>query len=346
MNVGAVRLPAEWETPAAIWIAWPHNRNTWPERFDPVPAVFSEIVAKLTDAVDVCILATPDLQGPASQRLAAARADARRIRWFPIATNDCWIRDYGPQFLRRQESGSTSLVAVDFRFNAWGRKYSPFDDDDRAGGTIAASASVACHRSSLIVEGGALETDGQGRLLTTTACLTDEDRNPGCSVDEIASKLNQLLGIDEIVWLEGKGLEGDDTDGHIDQLARFIDRRNVVVAACDDPNDPNHDTLQQHYHQLRLWADQTHPRVEVHQLLIPAAREIDGHRLPESYCNFLRVGPSMILLPTFRCPESDRRATDMLQSLCHSAKIVPVDCYDLSWGLGAIHCATLNQPRP
>lgn len=347
-HISPPRVPAEWEPQAAVWLAWPHQRSTWPGRFRPVPEFFTRWARIIAESTPVKILAGGELAADAGR----AFRQQPLIDVVDIATNDCWIRDYGPTFVvhRDRSLGSEdrpreTLEAVAWRYNAWGGKYPPWDLDDAAATRIADHLRIPTIRGELCLEGGALETDGQGRLLTTPGCLVTDTRNPGRSTEDVARELHRRLGIGEIVWLDGGGLQGDDTDGHIDQLARFLSPEIVVVAVCDDPEDPNHGPLEANYHQLRLWAGTTKPRVEVHRLPIPPARHIDGQRVPESYCNFLRLGADRLLVPTFGDPAADDRAVGILRGLTDRVEVTPIDCRDLVWGLGALHCASRDQPR-
>ncbi len=333
-----LRVPAEWEPQAAIWLAWPHNRDTWPVHFEAIPKVFADWARVIAESTPVRIIASPD-HALDAEKLIGRHPNVTRI---DIPTNDCWIRDFGPSFVRDVDSGR--VHGVDWRFNAWGGKYAPWDEDDGAARKICDWAGLACLSDPMCVEGGALETDGLGRLLTTPDCIITETRNPGLSLHDASERLHQRLGITEIVWLDGGGLEGDDTDGHIDQLARFIDTRNVVVAVCDDPHDANHEPLEANYRQLKLWGAATSPTVQVHRLPIPPRRAVGGQRVPESYCNFLMLGRSRLLVPTFGSAKSDDFAIGLLRELRTGAEIISIDCRELIGGLGALHCASRDQP--
>lgn len=332
---GSNRVPAEWEPQAAIWLAWPHHADTWPGRFDQIPGFFADWARLIAESTPVRIIGSKRAVQQSKQRLG----QLDHLEWVEIATNDCWIRDYGPTFVA--DPGG-KICGVNWRFNAWGEKYPPWGLDDAAGNLICDKASLAATNGQLCLEGGAMEVDGRGRMLTTPHCLVTETRNPGWSQREISQELHRQLGITEIVWLDGGGLVGDDTDGHIDQLARFIDERNVVVAVSDHAGDPSAPGLLANYRQLQLWGGATDPKVEVHRLPIPPARLINGQRVPESYCNFLRLGPSRLLVPTFGATTDDA-AIGILKELSR-ADVVPVDCRDLVWGLGALHCASRDQP--
>ncbi len=330
------RVPAEWEPQECVWLSWPCNSETWPGRFERIPDFYANWVRVIAESTPVRILA----DGEVARQCESLTAGVANVDIVPVATNDCWIRDYGPTFV---EAGpSRQLTAVDWRFNSWGGKYPPWDLDDAAGAKLAKHAGLPLDSRSICLEGGAIEVDGGGRMLTVGGCLLSPSRNQ-TTKEEMVLELYRHLGILEIVWIDGGGLEGDDTDGHIDQLARFIDNRNVVVAVCNDPNDSNADGLEENFRQLRLWGQSTSPRVTVHRLPIPPARTIDDTRVPESYCNFLRLGRERLLVPTFGA-ESDDNAIALLRDLT-GAEVVPIDCRDLAWGLGAVHCASRDQPR-
>ncbi len=330
------RSPAPWKSPAAVWLAWPHNRETWPDRFDAIPKFFRRWVELIAESTPVRVLAS----GQAMESARSMIGSINNVELVDIPTNDCWIRDFGPTFIFPQEGDA--VEAVHWRYNAWGGKYPPWDLDQAATPALCAHANIPCHTSELCLEGGAIETDGSGRLLTTPGCLVTATRNPGWSADDVARELYRWLGVEEILWLDGGPLEGDDTDGHIDQLARFINSENIVAAVCDDHSDPNHPRLEDNYRQLHLWGDVTSPHVQTHRLPIPPARHVHGQRVPESYCNFQWLGRDRLLVPTFDAP-SDDAALGLLKELT-GADVVGVDCRDLVWGLGALHCASTEQP--
>lgn len=330
--------PAEWERQAATWIAWPHHLETWPGRFAPIPGIFAQLVAELAKVQPVHVLSGPSRPTPSARSLLAP---IDQVTIHDVPTNDTWIRDYGPSFVRRKADGV--LVGVDWKFNAWGGKYPPFDDDARAAESIC--KLVGCPRSisSMHCEGGALETDGQGTLLTTSSCLMSPTRNPGWSGEMIETELMRQLGVTKIIWVDGGGLDGDDTDGHIDQLARFVTPGLVVAATSSDRNDPNRAGLARNVEILRLATDAQGNPLSVVELPTPPPRLVDGKRVPESYCNFLFAN-GIVLLPTFGNDSTDRDAIELLGSLLPNHRIVPLDARDLIWGLGAFHCASQQQP--
>jgi agmatine deiminase len=279
--------------------------------------------------------------GDARSRAEKFVSGVHNVEFVPIETNDIWIRDYGPIFVHRDGE----VVAVSFKYNAWGGKYPPWDRDAAAAERIASYLKVPVISSSMGAEGGALEFDGTGRLLTSPNCLIDPNRNDSpWNKERISQELHRCLGVDEIVWVDGGGIDGDDTDGHIDQLARFIDPENLVVAVADPSDEHNHAGLEDNFRQLKLWGDQTSPNVNVHRMPIPPLRFIDDYPVPQSYCNYLRLGANRILVPTFDSPTDDY-AMGLISDLAGFA-VEGLDCRDLAWGLGALHCASCEQPMP
>jgi agmatine deiminase len=330
------RVAAEWEAQECMWIAWPHNRDTWPGHFENIPRFFANWIQLIAESLPVRVLAGSDMVGPCSKLLGSAP----NIEVLDIPTNDCWVRDYGPTFVVNDQDQSLSLV--DWRYNAWGGKYPPWDLDAAVCSQMAQRLELPMVASTLCIEGGAIEFDGMGRLLTTP-CLLDANRNPDVTEIEVCEELHRLTGAAEVVWVQGGGLEGDDTDGHIDQLARFVNRENVVVCTSRHEQDSHTQGLRDNLLQLQAWAETTTPSVQVHELPAPAVRFIKGQAVPQSYCNFLRLGPDRLLVPCFGAPEDEFAAA--LISEISGVLVEQVDCRDLAWGLGALHCASRDQPR-
>jgi agmatine deiminase len=331
------RWPAEWEGQGAIWFAWPHNRSTWPGNFASIPAAYAALVRQASEYLPAKLLAAGPLADQAKRFFAAARD----VEMIEIPTNDLWIRDYGPTFVL--EGGD--LIGIDWRYNAWGGKYHPHDSDAAAAKAVCAVAGVRCESSPLGLEGGAIETDGQGRLLTTPDCVITDSRNPGWTREQISEEFVRRLGVSEIVWVDGGGLEGDDTDGHIDQLARFVNPEHVVCAVSSDRDDPNREGLERNYQQLVRWGEETSPRVTIHRMETPPPRFMTGgNRVPESYTNFLMLADRAVLVPTFRHRRYDDAAMRLLRELLPGRPIIGIDAFDFAWGLGAWHCASQQQP--
>ena len=328
------RWPAEWESHSAIWLSWPHNRETWPGRFENVPTAFARFVRAIAEVTPVKLLAQASLVGKVRRHLSAVR----NLDLFDIPTNDCWIRDYGPTFVIDDAGG---LQGVDWRYNAWGEKYSPWDDDAAAATRLLEHSHIQRVDGELCLEGGAIETNGDGVLLTTPECILTSTRNPGLTREQAEAKLRTKLGIREVVWLDGGGIEGDDTDGHIDQLARFVSRDKIICASCDDSHDANFVPLEENFRQLCDWASLRNCTVT--KLPLPPARYVGDQRVPECYCNFL-ITNELMLVPLFNDAVADDQALGILRDLCPQYHVVGLNASDLAWGLGAFHCASQQQP--
>jgi agmatine deiminase len=332
------RWPAEWEPQAATWLAWPHNLDTWPGHFGPIPEVYSTWIRELARFQPVHVVTAPGRAGASAEQCLDGLANVSLHCW---PTNDVWIRDYGPTFVKRLSDGH--LVGVDWQYNAWGNKYPPYDDDARIAEKICLYLGCRRSRSPLFCEGGALETDGLGTLLTSTSCLLNASRNPGWTRPMVEEELMRQLGVSRVIWVDGGGLLGDDTDGHIDQIARFVAPGVVVAAVSSSEGDPNAAGLQQNLQILQRAQDAQGQALKVTPLPTPPPRFVGSQRVPESYCNFLFVNGAVIL-PTFRNPSTDRLAIDLFQQLLPDRQIIPLDAADLVFGLGAFHCASQQQP--
>jgi len=335
-------MPAEWEPHAATWLAWPHNLDTWPGKFSPVPQIYVEMIRALYqyEPVNLCV---NDAQSAAHARhlLTQAGVDVDRVIFHEIPTNDTWARDHGPIFLTRLQGGRTELVVTDWIFNSWGEKYGPWDLDDVVPQKIAAHFGLVVFEPGIVLEGGSIDVNGRGTLLTTEACLLNPNRNPSLTRTDIEDYLRAYLGVTKVLWL-GEGITGDDTDGHIDDLARFVDPTTVVCAVEDDPADANYALLRDNFVRLQSMTDQEGRPLRVIPLCMPGPIEYEGRPLPASYANFY-IANGVVLVPTYAHP-NDQRALATLQDLFPARRTIGIPCTDLVWGLGAIHCVTQQQP--
>jgi agmatine deiminase len=331
-------MPAEWEPHAATWLAWPHKQDSWPGNFAPIPAVWVEIVRALAPGERVNILVN-DSAAAAGVRdlLRTAGVSERNVSLCEIPTDDAWIRDHGPIFITRQ----AEIAAVKWRYNAWGGKYPPWELDDAAAEKICASLGVPVFRPGIVLEGGSIDVNGQGTLLTTEACLLNPNRNPHLGREQIEQSLRDYLGVHHILWL-GQGIAGDDTDGHIDDLARFVDPTTVVTVIETNPHDENFEVLQANHQRLLAMTDQDGRRLQVITLPMPRALSCTGQRLPASYANFY-IANGVVLVPTFNDP-NDAVALQTLQDVFPRRRVVGIHATEMVWGLGAIHCVTQQQP--
>ena len=331
------RLPAEWEPHRATWLAWPHNRQTWPGNFDRIPPVWAELVRTLAPCEPVHILAGGE-EVMAEARAMVGRVD--RVTLHDVRTNDAWIRDCGPTFLTGPPRAKPALV--DWRYNAWGGKYPPFDLDDNVPSRVAEVSGRHRFSGGIVLEGGAIDGNGCGTLLAARSCLTDARRNSGFSTGDVERYLKDYLGARHVVWLEGS-LTGDDTDGHVDQLARFIDPSTVVAAVERDRTDANFPTLQANFERLQKSTDQDGRPLEVVSLPMPRPIHDEGTRLPASYVNFY-VANGLVVVPQFEDP-ADSEALAILSQRFPDRRICGLPAVDLVVGLGGYHCITQQEPE-
>jgi agmatine deiminase len=336
-------MPAEWERHAATWLSWPHNPATWPGKVEVIPPTWVEMVRALLPGEEVHLLVSDEVVEEQARRLlGAAGLLGPRLHLHRVKTNDgAWMRDVGPTFVTRRAGGRGETAAIDWTYNAWGGKYGPWDDDDRVAAQVAAIAGVPVFRPGIVLEGGSIEVNGRGTLLTTEACLLNPNRNPTLGRADIERVLREHLGVTRILWL-GEGIAGDDTDGHIDDLTRFVDERTVVTVMTEDPSDPNHAILAENYRRLEEMRDQDGEPLRVLTLPMPAAVVYEEQQLPASYANFY-IGNEVVLVPTFAQP-SDAAALETLAALFPGRRVVGIHAVDLVWGLGTFHCVTQQQP--
>jgi agmatine deiminase len=274
--------------------------------------------------------------------LACGRVNLRRITFHNIPTNECWARDHGPAFVLRTRRGRTEAAIIDWGYNAWGGKYPPYDADDAVPTRLAAELGLPVFHAGIIMEGGAVDFNGAGTVLTTTSCLLNKNRNPRLSQRGIERYLMRYYGQNHVVWL-GKGIKGDDTDGHIDDLARFVSEDTIVMGIEEDPADPNFKVLRENRRMLDSARDQDGRPFGVVEMPMPRPVTYKGQRLPATYMNYYFVNGAL-LVPTFGQARRDDRALAILQKLLPRRRVVGVDCRALIWGLGAIHCLTQQQP--
>ena len=332
------RWPAEWEPHAATWLAWPHNPNTWPGAHPEAVEQFVALVRILAAYEPVHLLAGPDEVWPLAERRLG---HVQNVTLHSIPTNDAWCRDYGPIFLTRQQP-LQPLAAIDGRFNSWGGKYPPFHHDDQVARAITRQLDCPRFHLECIFEGGAIEGNGRGMVLSTTTCLPNPNRNPTLTTADWDQLFADYLGARKVVWLTGGDLPGDDTDGHIDQLARFVGPRTVLVAVEPDASLPHAAALRGNAEQLAQTTDQDGQPLEVIELPLPRPQFLDDLRLPASYCNFY-IANGVVLVPQFGDP-ADRVAIELLRTFFPDRDVIGVDSSRLVVGLGSFHCLTQQQP--
>ncbi len=332
------RMPAEWEPHAATWLSWPHKESSWPGMIERIPRYWVEMTRALTPGERVEILV--NAAAPAAHvraALAAGGVPLDHVGLHEVPTDDAWMRDHGPTFVTRADG----YALIDWRYNAWGGKYPPWEQDDRVPAALAARLAAARFEPGLVLEGGSIDVDGVGTLLTTEQCLLNPNRNPGLDRAAIERALCDFLGVRRVLWL-GDGIVGDDTDGHVDDITRFVAPATVVTVIEDDPRDANHGPLLDNLRRLHAMRDAAERPLRVVTLPMPTPIEHEGQRLPASYANFY-IANAAVLVPVFGCA-NDARAVATLAELFPTRRIVAIDATDLVWGLGAFHCVTQQQP--
>lgn len=335
------RMPAEWEPHEATWLSWPHNADTWPDCLDAVQRTLVEIVAALAEVERVHINVLDEAHADRVRRLLAARTLPGRVQLHVIPTNDAWCRDHGAVFCVGSAEAEHRVVAMKFHYNAWGGKYPPFDLDAQVAERMAATLDVTCIEQSMVLEGGAIDVNGSGALLTTEQCLLNPNRNPSMNRAAIEACLERALGVQTIVWL-GEGIEGDDTDGHIDELTRFVSERRVVTAVEQNPADNNYEPLRANRRRLEAFRFADGGALEIIDLPMPAPLHYRGMRLPASYANFY-VANELVIVPEFG-DAADVAAAAVLGECFPDRRIAGIDCRHLVVGLGGLHCLTQQVP--
>lgn len=337
------RMPAEWERHAGTWFTWPRPEGiSFPDKYDTVPPVYAELVKHLAAVEEVHInVWHADMEAWVRDLLVKNGAPAERVMFHHFPAYEPWCRDHGPIFVVREQNGRRERAVVDWAYNAWGNKYPPFDLDDAVPQHVAAYRGLPLFSPGIVMEGGSIEVNGRGTLLTTEACLLNKNRNPHLTKAEIEQYLKDYVGVSKILWL-GDGIIGDDTDGHIDDLTRFVSADTVVTVVEEDPADENYEILQDNLRRLRTLTDQDGQPLRVVELPMPGVVEHDGQRLPASYANFY-IGNGIVLVPTYR-HANDARAIEILQREFKDRKVIGVDSVELIWGLGSFHCISQQEP--
>jgi agmatine deiminase len=348
-------MPAEWEPHAATWIAWPHNRDDWPGKFAPIPWAYTEIVRHLSRVERVHIVVRSRLmKRRAADRLDAVGVDLERVRFFKADTDRVWLRDSGPSFVVKDEAAPDDpdrLGLIDWKFNAWA-KYDNYRRDHRLPRRLAKWLGLprwvprveqGGRRARVVMEGGAIDVNGRGTLLTTEECLLGavQVRNPGLDRAGLEQVFADYLGIRHVVWL-GRGITGDDTHGHVDDLARFVAPQTIVTVVEARADDPNHEPLQDNLRRLQRARDQDGQPLRIVELPMPRPVVFDGQRLPASYANFY-VANGLVLVPTFNDP-ADRIALETMAQVLPDREVVGIHSVDLVLGLGTLHCLSQQQP--
>ncbi|MCC5845175.1 MAG: agmatine deiminase family protein [Verrucomicrobia bacterium] len=335
MPTPAYRLPAEYEAQSAVWLTWPGAANTWKHCRDELEGSYSALVAVISRFQPVELICRAAWQPHAKRKLNRAKADLSRITFHDWPSNDAWCRDHGPLFVKAPDG---TRAVVDFAYNAWGGKFPPWEDDDAIPERVASLRDLPRHRLPIFGEGGAIEINSQGIMLTTESVWLNPNRNPGLTKAGAEEIFKQYLGATEIIWLPG-GMAADDTDGHIDTLSRFVNDT-TVVSVLPDESDEDYAVLRDNFDRLS-------ERFEVEPLPHPRTIIPDGwdeEVLPATYANFLILNEA-VLIPSYRQPGRDEDALHLLHELFPDRKIIPVDCSDIIWEGGAVHCLSMQEAR-
>lgn len=335
------RMPAEWAPHQATWLSWPHNAATWLGRVDLAEQAMVPVVAALARSEPVRINVLDAAHERHVRELLAGAVEPARVHFHHFPTNDAWCRDHGAIFVTRPADRGEPLLALDFDYNAWGGKYPPYDLDNAMPPRMAAALGVPCRAGGMVLEGGSIDVNGTGTLLTTEQCLLNPNRNPGLARADIEERLRGLLGVHTIVWL-GEGIIGDDTDGHVDDITRFVAEDAVVTVVEPDPADPNHAPLADNLERLRAVRLADGRPLRIVELPMPGPVQAGTDRLPASYANFL-ITNRAVLMPAFADPR-DAEARAILAGCFPGRAIVPLDCRSIVPGLGTLHCLSQQVP--
>ncbi len=349
------KMPAEWARHEATWIAWPHNATDWPGKFHAIPWVYADIVRRLSAVETVHILVEdPNAQNRAQSALARAGADPRRVRFHRWPTDRAWIRDSGPIFVRRSSPSQehATIAVTNWKFNAWA-KYDNWKNDNEVPARVAEFLKLPAWEPTIrldngrehrvVLEGGSIDVNGAGTLITTEECLLSnvQQRNPGVSREQLEQVFHDYLGIDQVLWMN-RGCAGDDTHGHVDDITRFVAEDTIVTATEANTADENHEPLAENLDRLKSAKNLSGKPFKIVELPMPAPVVFDGQRLPASYANFY-IANNLVLVPTFNDP-NDRKALSILADLFPDHTVSGIHCGDFIWGLGALHCMTQQQP--
>jgi agmatine deiminase len=333
-------FPAEWAPHTATWLSWPHKEESWPGKIATIYKPYAEFIKVVAEGELVRInVKDEQMAAFAKEQLIAVGADLNKIEFYEFPTNDAWCRDHGPAFLINVETKEKAII--DWGYNAWGGKYPPFDLDDVIPTKIGERLGLPVYHPGIVMEGGSVDFNGKGTILTTTACLLNENRNPHLTKEQIEDYLKNYYGAEQILWL-GDGIIGDDTDGHIDDITRFINEDTVVTVVEENPEDENYHILQENLETLKTMRLLNDKPLNIIELPMPTPVIYEDQRLPASYANFY-IANAAVVMPTFRC-ENDTKALEILQKCFPDRKVVGIDSTDIIWGLGSFHCLSQQEP--
>jgi agmatine deiminase len=334
-------FPAEFAPHTATWLSWPHKEASWPGKIDVIYPYYAQFIRELALSEKVRInVANEAMKAFALKYIQEAGADLNNVEFFMHPTNDAWCRDHGPAFLINPNADIKKVI-VDWGYNAWGNKYPPFDLDDVIPTLIGQHYNLPVYNPGIVMEGGSVEFNGKGTLLTSTACLLNPNRNPHLNQQQIENYLYNYYGVEQVLWVD-EGIIGDDTDGHIDDTVRFVNEDTVLTVIEDDKDDENYGLLQHNLKQLQAMRLLSGKQLNIVELPMPDAVVYEDQRLPASYANFYIANQSVIV-PTFRC-DKDEEALQIIQDCFTDRKVVGIDSTEIIWGLGSFHCLSQQEP--
>lgn len=335
-------FPAEFEKQRAMWLSWPHKEASWPGKINTIFPVYTQFIKLVAEGQKVCInVADEQMKQFALGHLQTAGCNLSNCGFYFHPTNDAWCRDHGPAFVINRTTKEKAII--DWGYNAWGDKYPPYNLDDVIPTLIGEKLKLPVFHPGIVMEGGSVEFNGKGTLLTTTSCLLNKNRNPQLSQKQIEQYLADYYGVENILWL-GDGIVGDDTDGHIDDLTRFINEDTVVTVIESNKADDNYEPLQDNLKQLLKMRLENGKQINIAELPMPHTIIYEDQRLPASYANFY-IANQYVVVPTFRDDKNDQVALDILQQCFKHRKVVGLDSTDLIWGLGSFHCLSQQEPE-
>jgi len=337
-----LHFPAEFAPQEAMWLSWPHKEASWPGKIDAIYPVYAKFIGLIAEAQKVRInVADAVMKAFAEKHLLAVNGNLNNVEFYFNPTNDAWCRDHGPAFVVNYAEKKKSIV--DWGYNAWGGKYPPFDLDDVVPTHIAKEFGLDVFHPGIVMEGGSVEFNGKGTLLTTSACLLNKNRNPHLSQKQIEQYLSDYYGVNHFLWL-GDGIVGDDTDGHIDDITRFVNEDTVVTVIEENKADENYHLLQENLKELKTMRLESGKQLNIVELPMPSPVVYEDQRLPASYANFY-IGNEYVVVPTFRDEKNDDSALTILQDCFKTRKVVGLDSTDIIWGLGSFHCLSQQEPK-
>lgn len=333
-------FPAEWAEQEAMWLSWPHKEASWPGKIETIYKPYSEFIKAVAEDQKVRInVADEAMKNFALRHLEAVNANLANVEFYFHETNDAWCRDHGPAFVINKTEKKKAVV--DWGYNAWGGKYPPFDLDDVIPTKIANHFGLPLFTPPIVMEGGSVEFNGAGTVLTTTSCLLNENRNPHLTKEQIEQYLKEFYGQEQVLWL-GDGIVGDDTDGHIDDITRFVNEDTVLTVVEENPEDENYQPLQENLEALKKMTLLDGRKLNIVELPMPAPVIYEDTRLPASYANFY-IANKVVVVPIFN-DKNDERALQIIQSCFPGRKVIGINSVDIIWGLGSFHCLSQQEP--